>query len=230
MRFLLLALPLLFLAACSGGGDGASPDADSTASAATDGGAAPAAADFDARAWRERASIVDTTGGYQGVHARDSVLADELDAATGWRAACAHPTEGASYPPDETTGFLRLLPFSDDEALVEVTCRNFGYQPAFALVRLDGAAAALVAAPQPDETGTTRLNAPVYVGMLEADPAAHTFAVFSKGRGAGDCGSFTTYRLDGDTGVVQEHRARGCTEPIPDDLAPPNEWPIVPVR
>ncbi len=63
---------------------------------------------------------------------------------------------------------------------------------------------------------------------LVYNPEKQIFTIFSKGRGAGDCGAFGKYQLNEETRSVQviEYRMKEC-ENIIDISSKPDSWPLI---
>ena len=248
MRYL---LPLLVLVAC------AQPEPSEPAThEATEltpvapSSVTPPSSDFDARAWLEQTrplvEAYDTATDPEAARAAIQDQADLLDEALDWRRACDtywDPTTNAAvYDPlaredeDFGRGMLYLDPLDDGSTLISVTCYFGAYQGSYALVLIKpapaeagGDRAMLVQTPDLDENDqpVNRLTG-VFGTPDVVDPAQGLFETFSKGRGLGDCGTFVRYRLaENGRAEVREVRSRNCGAEIPEELPPPNEWPVV---
>ncbi|HYE96284.1 MAG TPA: hypothetical protein VD962_08750 [Rubricoccaceae bacterium] len=246
MRLLLPAFVLLVACAAPDAPASRNESSPSAASATnTTGGFRGASGDFDARAWVRAA--LEATGGADMEHtnyddprvARIKALADTLDRAVGWKRACDSYWDPESnreiYEPEPdggghwARGMMELHPFGDDEHVVAVTC-NFGaYQGYYALAHLDGDEATLLLAQDYDEHAQP-YGPPggTFSTLRVVDPDTREFTTFGLARGLGDCGEFGRYRV-GEDGTVEvvEIRMRGCDPTVPDELPPPEEWPVV---
>jgi hypothetical protein len=213
------------------------------------GAGAAQAQPFDARAWL--AAATEATGGVDvetvdfddARIARIKALADTLDAAVGWRAACfsywdPEAQRVVQEPADAYTdhwshGMMELFPFGEGEALAAVTCTFGAYQGTHAVVHVAGDRATLLRAQDYDEHGQPYgPPSAVFSTVMAVEPRTRTFATFARWRGLGDCGMYTQYRV-GPAGEAEtlKVRARDCGDTIPDELPPPQDWPVVfPVR
>ena len=241
---------LVVLAAC------ASPDSGRPDSAAAPAGTpvSPSSSpqgqerpDFDARAWREaaeRAGVWATGGGSGDDEALRAVMhayADTLDAALDWRGACDQywDAEAQAFVSDpmprddehEMRGEMALYPIAADEYLVEVTCVFAAYQGSYVLAHLEGSEATLLRSQSYDDQGRPYGPPdPIFatVGFDEVEP--RVFTTFSKGRGFGDCGVLTRFRIGrGAETTLLEVRARTCEDVIAetDEYIDPATWPVV---
>ncbi len=199
----------------------------------------PAPADsFDVQAWLAEVRALDDPD-YDALVARSGRLADRLGAVLDWRRACdtyRDPSTGEEvYDPigpeqDQLIGrgLMDVNPLGTREAAVAVLCSRGAYQGSWVLVHVEEDRAALVRTPalnedfQPTASETAAFGEPLF------EPDSHLFSTFVKSRGPGDCGVLTRYRLGaGGQAETLEVRAHDCDEVIPDELPPPEEWPIV---
>ncbi|OZC02099.1 DUF1176 domain-containing protein [Rubricoccus marinus] len=246
-RLLPLALFGLLLAGCA--------DAPETTGAAPE-ASGETASGFDAQAWLAEAKglrfdaegsemldeasgdEIDDAGPDEAETLRAQALAAELDEAVGWRRACdtyidengaavyePTPTEGAHW----ARGTLDVGLITETEAVVAVTCDFGAYQGSYALVRIRGDRATLLRAPATDENGQpmdaseTTFSTPSWDRLTD-----RVVTTFGRARGIGDCGNFITYALaSGDEMELSEVRQRACGDTIPDDIPPPEAWPVV---
>lgn len=65
-------------------------------------------------------------------------------------------------------------------------------------------------------------------GLLTFNDADKTLTIFSKGRGVGDCGSYTVYGFDAGQVVVRSARAQPCYDNEKKWIKNPAHWPLVP--
>jgi hypothetical protein len=183
---------------------------------------APAPRDtLDLRRWIEAALALDEIEDYEQRAARARALTDELDAVTGWKEAC--------YP-EEAEGNLMLYPLSGGGYVAEVTCFLAAYQANFTVVYVAPERATVLPLPLYDETGAVLDPEATNFGglLMDDDPTDRRFAIFSKSRGMGDCGSWSLYEVSaGAAARAVEVRMRGCEMELPDELPPPQEWPVV---
>ncbi|HLA64285.1 MAG TPA: DUF1176 domain-containing protein, partial [Rhodothermales bacterium] len=212
---LLLMLPALVLAACSGS-NRIQPPADG----------------FDARAWMTRSAAVwDTTAwgdDYEGRRALSRQYANELDDALGVVEACDLWNE-ARTDEEVAWGGMSREPLGGDEYLVRVDCEFFAYQGTFVYVHVDGARAAIVRAPRFYE-GTVGEPTPLFLGYADLDLGRRRFSVFAKSRGMGDCGTYDTFEVQrvGEPATLVEARYRSCdVEIIDEDIPGPEDYPVV---
>jgi hypothetical protein len=215
---------LLLLAAC------ASPEAPPPAPAP-----APvnvvADSSFDVASWMQRASPVwDTTSwssAYDSTVAASRELARELDEALPWMAVCDFPANEES---DSTSGWgiMHRYELAPQEHLVSISCEIFANQATFVIAHFRGAGARLVAAQQFDDTGQPRDTSALFVGFERVDVPTRTLSIFTRARGAGDCGTFTTYRveLEGPPQTLAV-RVRECIDVREGEFTLPEQWEIV---
>ena len=104
----------------------------------------------------------------------------------------------------------------DGRALIEANCLMGAYQGVFEYAWADGSR------PISDQSGQL-LSAS---GLPDFDAATGTLSWLSKARGAGGCGDYFVYVLQGDHFQQQEHRSRSCDASV-QNIPPPEEWPLV---
>src|SRR5690606_33521985 len=191
MRFLLL--PLVALLACAaepGAPEPGAPEPSSEPAPPPTAQAAPTAPpdSLDLLRWIEEARALDTVEDYDERLARARVLANRLDPATGWKAACGE---------DDPRGDLALYPLSGGDYVVEIVCFLAAYQANFTLALVTPEAATLLPLPSYAEDGTVQDPAATNFGGLpmDGDPADRQFVIFSKARGPGDCGEWARYEV-----------------------------------
>ena len=195
---------------------------------------------FDAEAWLARArpaaveSVMDIALDDPRLEAARALVTD-LDAAVGWTTACGtfwdSEAERLVVEPEPVDGghFLRgTYSIADvgDGAVVAVTCDFGAYQGSFALVHIVGHHAALLETQIVDPDGMP-FGPPMAVNATPSFDGSATFTTFALGRGLGDCGTLSTYRITGlgSTDLVVA-RARECDD-RPADAPPPEDWPVV---
>lgn len=222
---LMRLIPLALMLAACGSPDAPAPaPAPAPARVATD-------ASFDAADWMQRAAAVwDTTSwssAYDSTVAASRELAQELDRALPWMAACDFPANEES---DSTSGWgiMHRYELAPDEHLVSISCELFAYQATFVLAHFRGAGARLIAAQQFDETGALRDTSALFVGFERVDAPTRTLSIFTRARGAGDCGTFATYQLDPEGSArTLAVRVRECIDVREDEVVLPEQWEIV---
>lgn len=215
MRPALLFLAALVLNAC------VPPDDDAAADLLPDPVETPAPSAFEASRWLEETAALDTLSDLDERDARSRDLAAQLDAVTSWTQECDL---------DEPSGQLYLHDLGDGHTVVEALCFRAAYQANAVLVHLSSNDARVLRLPVYDESGAlTEPEATTYGGYLsteEAEPGM--FDLIALARGAGDCGSMTRYRLEGDRVEAVQVQARRCDTPCPNGPCNvPAVWPLV---
>lgn len=156
---------------------------------------------------------------------------DALDASLGLHRACDTYYDGETLveeawlaPGDPRRGFVRVDRLGADEAVVVAQCAYGAYQGSYVMVHVEGDDAVLAEAPV--DPGASDLRAAV-LSHPEINADARTVTTFAKGRGLGDCGTYSVYRLGAGAALdAVEVRARECSDDIPDDIDP-STWPVV---
>lgn len=197
-------------------------------------------ASFDAAAWLARArpsavaSVVEPAVDASRLEAARARAA-ELDAAVGWTTACRtfwDPEAQRQYvKPALADGgpFLRgtyAIADVGGGSVVAVTCGDGTFQGSFALVHIVGHRAALLETQIVDSDGEP-FGPQMAVNATPSFEGSATFTTFALGRGLGDCGTLSTYRITGfgSTDLV-EARMRNCDDRR-QDAPPPQEWPVI---
>jgi hypothetical protein len=240
MRLLLvLALAALLACASEPALPGTPAEIDAAEAGARSEPATPADS-FDVQAWLAEVQALDESD-YDTLVARSRRLADRLEteAALDWRRACdtyRDPTTGEEVydpvgPEQEAMigrGLMDVSPLGEGEAAVSILCAMGAYQGSWTLVHIERDRVALVRTAQLDEGYQPTAFETATFGEPLFEPDSHDFTTFVRSRGRGDCGAFTRYRLGtGGRAEIVEIRARDCDEEIPDELPPPEEWPVV---
>ncbi len=126
-------------------------------------------------------------------------------------------------------GTLDVGLVTETEAVVAVTCSFGAYQGYYALVHIRGDRATLLRAPATSETGQPMDASDATFSTPSWDRLSdRILTTFGLARGLGDCGIYATYALaSGDAMELSEVRQRECGADTPDDLPPPEAWPVV---
>lgn len=222
MTFARLVFASLILAACG------SPEPPPVPAAVS-----PVVADpsFDAGAWMQRAAAVWDSTAWSAQP--DSILAAsqryalELNEALRWMDACDLPA-GAENDTTRASGIMHRHPVAPGEDLISISCELFANQATFVVAHIAGGQARLVEAAQFDETGAVADTSVLFVGLESVDAPARTLTVFTRARGAGDCGTLSTYRIGADGRLETiSVRARECIDVPEDEVELPEQWPVV---
>lgn len=131
-------------------------------------------------------------------------------------------------------GGLTLLNFGASGSLLRISCGALAYQESFAYAwlppgRLESSRLLQLPGFDPD-LGEERLSSAhsVVYGIDEFDRARGELRIFSKYRGAGDCGQWLRFQLAAEGLRLLQWRERDCDAPLPEDeeLPPPQQWPL----
>ena len=98
--------------------------------------------------------------------------------------------------------------------MLQVQCAMFAYQGKTAFAWVESGQ------PVRDQDGEI-LH---LIGLPELAPDG-TLTNVERARGAGGCGSYVRYALEGERFILQEHRSRKCDADA--DAPPPEQWPLV---
>jgi len=140
----------------------------------------------------------------EAVEAPDT-SAEAMGAAVLAAGGCAQTTFADGEVPQ-----VALQPVGDADYWV-VTCESYAYQGQFEIWSADG--------PTPVRSGDGVLGG---LGMPTVHASRRQVSWFSKAAGAGQCGDYFVYGLDG---ALQEHRSRSCS--APGEVPPADEWPQI---
>jgi hypothetical protein len=131
-------------------------------------------------------------------------------------------------------GGLNLISFGPRGNLLRIACGYLAYQEAFIYAwlppgRLEDSRLLVLPGFDPDR-GEERVSSDhsEMVGLDEIDRTRGELRIFSKYRGAGDCGQWLLLTVADDGLVLREWRERGCDDSLPEgaELPPPERWPV----
>jgi len=131
---------------------------------------------------------------------------------------------GACQEDGGNTESVQTFSIENADPLVEAHCAFYAYQGTYEYWR---------ATPSGMKPATIEgETVPLYVvGMPSFDPLARSLTWLNKARGAGDCGEWFHYQLEGDHFVLETHRRRECSdEPLPEGFVIPDDFPVVSSR
>jgi hypothetical protein len=141
--------------------------------------------------------------------------------------ACDLPA-GAESDTTGRAGIMHRYALAAGEDLISISCELFANQATFVVAHVDSTGLRLVEAVQFDETGAPADTSTLFVGLESVDAPTRSLSVFTRARGAGDCGTLSTHRVGAHGALTPVSvRARECIDVPEDEVELPERWPVV---